>query len=122
MGLLTGTSWDFSNISRDISAMWAHESTSLDVNKATGMLTSNAKAAKGIFCDSVTCFGTNKCCSNWSHRPKSGSSKLPTSCLHGYSVSLRNMQAILLFLGGDVRNTSDCPGRSDSYVALENET
>ena len=32
-----------------------------------GMLTSNAKR---IFCDNVTCFGTNKCCSNRSHLPE----------------------------------------------------
>ena len=63
-GNLTGTSWHFSNISSDISAWWAHESTSLDINKANGMLTSNAKR---IFCDNVTCFGTNKCCSDRSH-------------------------------------------------------
>ena len=31
------------------------------------MLTSNAK---GIFCDSVTCFATIKCCSNRSYLPK----------------------------------------------------
>ena len=42
--------------------------TSVDVNnKATGMLTSNAKR---IFCENVTCFGTNKCCSNKSHLPE----------------------------------------------------
>ena len=64
LGILTGTSWHFSNISSDISALWAHESTSLDVNKANGMLT---RTAKRIFCDNVTCFGTNKCCSNRSH-------------------------------------------------------
>ena len=62
--ILTGTSWHFFNISSDISALWAHERTSLDINKAYGMLTSNAKL---IFCDNVTCFGTNKCCSNRSH-------------------------------------------------------
>ena len=39
----------------------AHESISLDVNKANGRLTSNAK---GIFCDNVRCFATNKSCSN----------------------------------------------------------
>ena len=32
MGLLTGTSWNFSEISNDISAPWAHESTSLDIS------------------------------------------------------------------------------------------
>ena len=43
LGILTETSWHFSNISNDKSAPWAHESTSLDINKANGMLTSNAK-------------------------------------------------------------------------------
>ena len=64
LGILTGTSWHFSDISSDISARWAHESTSLDVNTANGMLTGNAKR---IFCDNVTCFGTSKSCSNQSH-------------------------------------------------------
>ena len=57
LGILTGTSWHFSDISSDISARWAHESTSLDVNKANGMLTSNATR---IFCDNVTCFARSK--------------------------------------------------------------
>ena len=63
-GILTGTSWHFSDISSDISAPWAHESTSLDVNKANGLLTSNATR---IFCDNVTCFGTSRSCSNRRH-------------------------------------------------------
>ena len=58
---LTGKSWEFSDISSDTPALWAHDGTSLDVNKANGMLTSNTK---GIFCDNATCFGTNKSCSN----------------------------------------------------------
>ena len=65
--LLAGTSWDFFNISSDISGLWAHGSTSLDVNMANGMLASNAQR---IFCHNVTCFGTNKCCSNRSHLPE----------------------------------------------------
>ena len=52
---------EFSDISSDTPALWAHDGTSLDVNKANGMLTSNTK---GIFYDNVTCFGTNKSCSN----------------------------------------------------------
>ena len=65
LGILTGTSWHFSDISSDISARWAHESTSLDVNKANGMLTSNATR---IFCDNVTCFAWSKRVSwIWSH-------------------------------------------------------
>ena len=51
----------------DDHAPWVHEGTSLDVNKANEMLTSHAKR---IFCDSVTCFGTNKCCLNGSHLPQ----------------------------------------------------
>ena len=35
--------------------------------QGAGMLTSNAKR---IFCENVTRFGTNKCCSNRSHRPE----------------------------------------------------
>ena len=62
--LLTGTSWDFSDISSDISAPWAHESNSLDVNQGNGMLTGNAKR---IFSDNVTCFATSKSCLNRSH-------------------------------------------------------
>ena len=31
-------------------------------------------------------------------------------------------KVLLLFLGGEVRNTPDCPGSSNSYFALENET
>ena len=64
MGILTGRSWHFSNISSDISAPWAHESNSLDVCEANGMETSHAKR---IFSNNVTCFGTNKCCLNGSH-------------------------------------------------------
>ena len=57
MGLLALTSWDFSNISRDISALWVHGSTSLDISEVNGMLASNGKC---IFCDNVTCCGTNQ--------------------------------------------------------------
>ena len=64
LGILTGRSWHFSDMSSDTSARWANESTSHDANKANGMLTSHAKR---IFSDNGTCFGTNKCCSNWSH-------------------------------------------------------
>ena len=63
-GILTGISLGFSDISSDISSPWAHEGTSLDVNKANGMLYSNAKR---IFCYDFTCFATNKCCSSRSH-------------------------------------------------------
>ena len=84
LGILTGTSWHFSNISSDISALWSHESTSLDVNKANGMLTRNTKR---IFCNNVTCFGTKKCCSNRSHLQRV-LQVLVTSCLQGCSFQL----------------------------------
>ena len=43
---------------------YLQESTSLDINTGNAMLTSNAKR---IFCNNVTCFGTNKSCSSRSH-------------------------------------------------------
>ena len=43
-------------LSSDKSSLWAHESTSPDVNQVNGMLTSNAKR---IFCDNVTFFRMN---------------------------------------------------------------
>ena len=52
--------WDFSLEQIRI----FHENTSLDINKAKGMMTSNAKRS---FCKNVTCFGTNKCCWDRSH-------------------------------------------------------
>ena len=116
LGILTGTSWHFSNISSDISAPRANESTSLDVCKANGMETSHAKR---IFSDNVTCFGTNKRCSNRRHLQE---------C---FIKALRFLLAWLLcfctdnprffVLEGDIRNTPDCPGRNNSHFALENE-
>ena len=88
LGILTGRSWHFSNISSDISAWWARESTSLDVSKANGMLTSHAKR---IFSDNVTCFGKNKSCSNRSHLPQCFIKALRFLlawldwCLHGHT-------------------------------------
>ena len=67
-GLLTLVRWDFSNTSREISAL-GRGSTSLDVNKTNGMLTGNAKRIF-IFYDNVTCFGTNKSCSKKGHLPE----------------------------------------------------
>ena len=67
-------------------APWAHESTSLDVNKAKGMLTSHAKP---LFCDNVTCFGTSKNCSNQSHLQE---------CLN-----CNSLLACMLFLNGKSR-------------------
>ena len=67
LGILTGRSWNFSDISSDITGPPAQGSTSLNVNKANGMLTSHAKR---IFSGNVTCFGKNKSCSNRSHLPQ----------------------------------------------------
>ena len=80
-GILHGTSEHFSNIPSDISAPWAHESTSLDISKAEGMLTSNARR---ISCGNVTCLGTNECCSNRSHLQRV-LQLLLTACLQVYS-------------------------------------
>ena len=80
------------------------------------MLTSNAKR---IFCKNVTCFGTNKCCSNRSH--------LPECCIKAPHFLLARVLCFFtehprffyLFLGGDVRNTPDCAGCNNSHFALE---
>ena len=84
--------------------------------QGAGMLTSNAKR---IFCKNVTCFGTNKCCLNRSH--------LPECCIKAPHFLLARVLCFFtehprffyLFLGGDVRNTPDCPGCNNSHVALE---
>ena len=81
-GLLSLTNWDFSNTSSDISALQAHGSTSLDVDKVDGMLAGNSIC---VFCNNVTCFGTNKICYDRVIY-QSAVSKLSTFCLHGYSV------------------------------------
>ena len=63
-GILTGISWDFfGHIKWQIFSVGSWN-TSLDVNKANGMLTSNAQR---IFCYNATCFATNKSCSSRSH-------------------------------------------------------
>ena len=54
---------------------------------------------------------------------QSVSSKLSTSCLHGYSVT-ENQAFFYFFPGGDIiRNTPNCPGRNNLHfaLALENE-
>ena len=115
LGILTGKSWHFSNISSDISAWWAHESTSLDLKKANEMLTSHAKR---IFSDHVTCFGKNKSCSNRSHLPQCFIKALCFLLAWLLCFYAENPR---LFLEGDVRNTPDCPGRNNLYFALENK-
>ena len=75
------------------------------------MLTSNARR---ISCDKVTCFGTNKCCSNRSH--------LPECCIKAPQVLCflnEHPRFFYLFLGGDVPNMPDRHGCNYSHVALE---
>ena len=72
-----------------------------------------------IFCDNVTCFGTNKCCSNRSH--------LPECCIEAphfllamvLSFFTEHPRFFYLFMGGDVPNKPDCHGCNNSQVALE---
>ena len=68
------------------------------------MLTNNAKC---IFCDNVTCFGTNKCCSNRSHLLEC-CIKAPHFLLAmALSFFTEHPRFFYLFLGGDVRNRPD---------------
>ena len=114
--ILTGTSWDFSDKSSDICAPPAHESTPLNVRKANGMETSHAKR---IFSDNVTCFGTNKRCSNRSHLQKCFIKALRFLLAWFHCFYTENPRFFVL--EGDIRNTPDCPGRNNSHFALENE-
>ena len=114
--ILTGTSWDFSDKSSDICAPPAHESTSLNVRKANGMETSHAKR---IFSDNVTCFGTNKRCSNRSHLQKCFIKALRFLLAWFHCFYTENPRFFVL--EGDIRNTPDCPGRNNSHFAFENE-
>ena len=82
----------------------------------SGILT---RTAKDIFCRNVTCFGTNKCCSNRSH--------LPECCIKAphfllamvLSFFTEHPRFFYLFMGGDVPNKPDCHGCNNSQVALE---
>ena len=64
-----------------------YESTSLVVNNANGRLSRNAK---GIFCDNVRCFATNKSCSNMCHLQEECFNLL-TSCLQGCKGTAFNL-------------------------------
>ena len=116
LGILTGRSWNFSDISNDITGPPAHESTSLNVNKANGMLTSHAKR---IFSDYVTCFGKNNSCSNRSHLPQCFIKAL--RFLLAWLLCFYTEIPRMFFLEGDIRNIPDCPGRNNSQFALTNE-
>ena len=52
---------------------------------------------------------------------QSSSSKLPTSCLHGYSASLRKIRGSTFFREAIFATPRDCPGRNNSRFGLENE-
>ena len=52
---------------------------------------------------------------------QSSSSKLPTSCLHGYSSSLHKLHGSTFFWEAIKENNHDCPGRNNSHFGLENE-
>ena len=82
-----------------------------------GMLAGNAKR---IFCDNVTCFGTNESCWNRSHLPESFI-KAPHFLLAWLLCFFTQTPRFHIFLEGDLCNTHDCPGRNNSYVGLENE-
>ena len=81
------------------------------------MLAGNAKR---IFCDNVTCFGTNESCWNRSHLPEFFI-KAPHFLLAWLLCFFTQTPRFYIFLGGDLWNTHDCPGRNNSYFGLENE-
>ena len=81
------------------------------------MLAGNAKR---IFCDNVTCFGTNESCWNRSHLPEFFM-KAPHFLLAWLLCFFTQTPRFYIFLGGDLCNTHDCPGRNDSYFGLENK-
>ena len=85
-----------------------------------GLLTGNAKRIF-IFYENVTFFGTNKSCCNRSHLPEFFI-KAPNFLLAWLLCFVtEHPRFFYFFLGGNVRNTPDCPGRNNSHSALENE-
>ena len=81
------------------------------------MLAGNAKR---IFCDNVTCFGTNESCWNRSHLPEFFI-KAPHFLLAWLLCFFTQTPRFYIFLGGDLCNTHDCPGQNNSYFGLENQ-
>ena len=81
------------------------------------MLAGNAKR---IFCDNVTCFGTNESCWNRSHLPEFFI-KAPHFLLAWLLCFFTQTPRFYIFLGGDLCNTHDCPGQNNSHFSLENE-
>ena len=131
LGILIGTSWHFSDISSDMYASWAQESTTKaphlmsilpfeclscsacgSKKQDAGMLTGNAKRT---FCDNV-CFGTSKSCSNRSIIGVicQGASSAPHFRLQGHSfqfvfqlVFLPHLTASLYLSRNYVRTSAD---------------
>ena len=81
-----------------------------------GILTGNSKR---VFSDNVTCFGTNKRCSNRSHLQECFIKAL-RFLLAWLLLSLYGKSRVFV-LEGDIPNYPDCPGRNNSHFALENE-
>ena len=76
---------------------------------------------KRIFCDNVACFGTNTICLNRSHLPNCFIKALHFVLAWLLCFFRENTSFFYFFLGGDIRNTPDCPGSNKSYFDLENE-
>ena len=81
------------------------------------MLAGNAKR---IFCDNVTCFGTNESCWNRSHLPEFFI-KAPHFLLAWLLCFFTQTPRFYIFLAGDLCNTHDCPGQNNSYFGVENQ-
>ena len=84
-----------------------------------GLLTGNAKRIF-IFYDNVTCFETNESCRKRSHLPQFFI-KAPHFLLAWLLCFSMENPRFYIFLGGDLRNTPDCPDRNSSHFGLENE-
>ncbi len=77
--------------------------------------------ARRIFCNNVTCFGTNKNCLNRSHLPNCFIKALHFLLAWLLCFFRENTSFFYFFEGGDIRNTPDCSGSNNSHFALENE-
>ena len=81
------------------------------------MLAGNAKR---IFCDNITCFGTNESCWNRSHLPEFFI-KAPHFLRALLLCFFTQTPRFYMFLGGNLCNTHDCLGGNNSHFGLENE-
>ena len=76
--------------------------------------------AKHIFCDNVTCFRTNRSCSNRSHLPNCFIKALHFLLARSLCFCRENTSFFDFFLRGDIHNTPYCPHRNNSHFAVEN--